>query len=140
LIRSISIIGKTAVQNQGETQRKRSATDTTTQKDSNRASSSLLVPCLFPVNPTMPNTPTPTPANPRILALFDVDGTLTIPRGEVTADMMTFLKDLSAHITVGIVGGKQFLTNTRCCCCSALPLLLLCTTVAAALYYRCCCS
>lgn len=46
-----------------------------------------------------------TPENPRILALFDVDGTLTIPRGEVTEAMMQFMKDLSQKITVGIVGG-----------------------------------
>ena len=48
-----------------------------------------------------------TPANPRILALFDVDGTLTIPRGEITEDMMSFMKDLSKKITVGIVGGES---------------------------------
>lgn len=47
-----------------------------------------------------------TPEKPRILALFDVDGTLTIPRGEVTPEMMAFMKDLSKKITVGIVGGK----------------------------------
>lgn len=48
-----------------------------------------------------------TPEKPRIIALFDVDGTLTIPRGEVTLDMMTFMKDLSKKITVGIVGGSD---------------------------------
>ena len=48
-----------------------------------------------------------TPENPRIIALFDVDGTLTIPRGEVTPDMMQFMKDLSKKITVGIVGGSD---------------------------------
>jgi phosphomannomutase len=48
-----------------------------------------------------------TPEKPRILALFDVDGTLTIPRGEVTSEMMTFLKALSDKITVGIVGGSD---------------------------------
>jgi len=47
------------------------------------------------------------PENPRIIALFDVDGTLTIPRGEVTEPMMTFMKDLSKKITVGIVGGSD---------------------------------
>ena len=46
------------------------------------------------------------PANPRILALFDVDGTLTIPRGVITPDMMNFMKALGEKITVGIVGGK----------------------------------
>ena len=47
-----------------------------------------------------------TPEKPRIIALFDVDGTLTIPRGEVTPEMMNFMKELSKKITVGIVGGK----------------------------------
>lgn len=47
------------------------------------------------------------PTNPRIIALFDVDGTLTIPRGEVTPDMMAFMKELSTKITVGIVGGSD---------------------------------
>jgi phosphomannomutase len=46
------------------------------------------------------------PENPRILALFDVDGTLSIPRGEITVEMMAFVKELSKKITVGIVGGK----------------------------------
>lgn len=49
---------------------------------------------------------TSTIENPRILALFDVDGTLTIPRGEVTDEMMAFMKELSKKITVGIVGGS----------------------------------
>jgi len=47
------------------------------------------------------------PANPRTIALFDVDGTLTIPRGEITESMMAFMKDLSTKITVGIVGGSD---------------------------------
>jgi phosphomannomutase len=46
-----------------------------------------------------------TPEKPRILALFDVDGTLTIPRGEITESMLDFMKELSKKITVGIVGG-----------------------------------
>jgi phosphomannomutase len=49
----------------------------------------------------------PTPENPRIAALFDVDGTLTIPRGEVTRDTMETLKELRKKITVGIVGGSD---------------------------------
>lgn len=47
------------------------------------------------------------PINPRIIALFDVDGTLTIPRGEITPEMMSFMRKLSEHITVGIVGGSD---------------------------------
>jgi phosphomannomutase len=50
---------------------------------------------------------TATPENPRIIALFDVDGTLTIPRGEITPDMLSFMKNLSTKITVGIVGGSD---------------------------------
>jgi len=49
----------------------------------------------------------PTPENPRIIALFDVDGTLTIPRGEVEEAMMDVLKSLRQKITVGIVGGSD---------------------------------
>lgn len=47
------------------------------------------------------------PENPRIMALFDVDGTLTVPRGEVTPDMLNFLRELSKKVTVGIVGGSD---------------------------------
>lgn len=47
------------------------------------------------------------PANPRIIALFDVDGTLTVPRGEITPEMLEFMKTLSTKITVGIVGGSD---------------------------------
>ncbi|KAL3917315.1 MAG: hypothetical protein SGILL_004770 [Bacillariaceae sp.] len=49
----------------------------------------------------------PAPEKPRIAALFDVDGTLTIPRGEVKDDMMDTLKELRKKITVGIVGGSD---------------------------------
>ena len=41
------------------------------------------------------------------IVLFDVDGTLTIPRGEVEEDMMDVLKNLRKKITVGIVGGSD---------------------------------
>ena len=46
------------------------------------------------------------PKNPRILALFDVDGTLTVPRGKVIPSMMEFLIELSKEVTVGIIGGR----------------------------------
>ena len=52
-------------------------------------------------------TTLPTPEKPRIAALFDVDGTLTIPRGEVEDNMMNTLKELRKKITVGIVGGSD---------------------------------
>jgi hydroxymethylpyrimidine pyrophosphatase-like HAD family hydrolase len=57
---------------------------------------------------------TAAPEKPRILALFDVDGTLTLPRGEVTPEMMAFMQDLSKKITVGIVGGKSSLYYVSC--------------------------
>jgi phosphomannomutase len=47
------------------------------------------------------------PENPRILALFDVDGTLTIPRGEITHDVMAFMRELKQKVTIGIVGGTS---------------------------------
>lgn len=47
------------------------------------------------------------PENPRIIALFDVDGTLTIPRGEITSSMMDFMLKLKQKITIGIVGGSD---------------------------------
>jgi len=53
------------------------------------------------------NMTLPIPENPRIIVLFDVDGTLTIPRGEVKTDMLDTLKKLREKITVGIVGGSD---------------------------------
>lgn len=47
------------------------------------------------------------PENPRIIALFDVDGTLTIPRGEITPEMMAFMRALGQKVTIGIVGGSD---------------------------------
>lgn len=49
----------------------------------------------------------PVPENPRIIALFDVDGTLTIPRGEITTEMFDCLKELRTKITIGTVGGSD---------------------------------
>jgi HAD superfamily hydrolase (TIGR01484 family) len=43
----------------------------------------------------------------KILALFDVDGTLTAARKEVTPDMKEFLTQLRTKVTVGIVGGSD---------------------------------
>lgn len=43
-----------------------------------------------------------------ILCLFDVDGTLTLPRQKVTKEMTQFIKDLQNKITVGVVGGSDF--------------------------------
>jgi phosphomannomutase len=55
----------------------------------------------------MSSSESESPKNPRIIALFDVDGTLTIPRGEITPTMMDFMVKLKQQITVGIVGGSD---------------------------------
>ena len=48
-------------------------------------------------------------ANQRIICLFDVDGTLTMPRLKVKENMVDFLTSLRANkCKVGIVGGSDF--------------------------------
>jgi len=41
------------------------------------------------------------------ILLFDVDGTLTIPRGRIDEEMLAFMDDLTQRVTVGIVGGSD---------------------------------
>eukprot|EP00741_Cyanophora_paradoxa_P016056 tig00000042_g15501.t1 len=43
----------------------------------------------------------------KIIALFDIDGTLTKPRNAITPEMKAFMQELRKHITVGIVGGSD---------------------------------
>ena len=43
----------------------------------------------------------------RTLVLFDVDGTLTAPREEVTKVMKDYLMSLKERVVVGIVGGSD---------------------------------
>ncbi|CAM9844656.1 unnamed protein product, partial [Hapterophycus canaliculatus] len=45
--------------------------------------------------------------NPRIIALFDVDGTLTAARKVLLPDMVEFMAKLRKEITVGVVGGSD---------------------------------
>ena len=47
------------------------------------------------------------PKNPRVLALFDVDGTLTEPRKVVSPETLVFLKELREKIAIGVVGGSD---------------------------------
>lgn len=47
-------------------------------------------------------------SNKRTLALFDIDGTLTPARGEQSAEIRSFMKQLRSKITVGVVGGSDF--------------------------------
>ena len=47
------------------------------------------------------------PKNTRVLALFDVDGTLTEPRKVVSPETLTFLKELREKIAIGVVGGSS---------------------------------
>ncbi len=41
------------------------------------------------------------------IVLFDVDGTLTIPRNMVKKNMLDFLQELNTKVDVGIVGGSD---------------------------------
>jgi len=43
----------------------------------------------------------------RSIVLFDVDGTLTIPRQKIKPEMITFLEELHSHVDIGIVGGSD---------------------------------
>lgn len=43
----------------------------------------------------------------RTIALFDVDGTLTIPRNKVSQEMLSFLHRLHEVVDIGIVGGSD---------------------------------
>lgn len=45
--------------------------------------------------------------NSKILALFDVDGTLTVPRKNIEAEMEEFMEELRSAIHVGVVGGSD---------------------------------
>jgi len=47
------------------------------------------------------------PRDARKIVLFDVDGTLTIPRGEATPEMKEFMNQLKEKLVVGIVGGSD---------------------------------
>ncbi|KAK3141115.1 hypothetical protein QOZ80_4BG0329750 [Eleusine coracana subsp. coracana] len=51
--------------------------------------------------------------NAGVLALFDVDGTLTAPRKDVTPEMLEFMKQLRQHVTVGVVGGSDLVKITE---------------------------
>ncbi|KAL8111344.1 phosphomannomutase isoform X1 [Apium graveolens] len=42
-----------------------------------------------------------------IIALFDVDGTLTAPRKAVTLKMLQFMKELGKVVKIGVVGGSD---------------------------------
>ena len=48
------------------------------------------------------------PASKRTLALFDVDGTLTPARLKITPEMKAFLQELRKTISIGVVGGSDF--------------------------------
>lgn len=46
-------------------------------------------------------------AKKRTIALFDVDGTLTVPRKTADAKTLSFLQELRKYVKVGIVGGSD---------------------------------
>jgi phosphomannomutase len=45
--------------------------------------------------------------NNHILALFDVDGTLTEPRKRITPEMKNYMKSLASIVNVGVIGGSD---------------------------------
>lgn len=47
------------------------------------------------------------PTRENTLVLFDVDGTLTVPRKEADPSMITYLAELRKKVTIGIVGGSD---------------------------------
>ena len=42
-----------------------------------------------------------------VIVLFDVDGTLTVPRNKADASMTQFLHQLRQEVTIGVVGGSD---------------------------------
>mmetsp|Transcript_4073 Transcript_4073/g.11505 ORF Transcript_4073/g.11505 Transcript_4073/m.11505 type:complete len:253 (+) Transcript_4073:158-916(+) len=47
------------------------------------------------------------PEKPGTIALFDVDGTLTVPRKKADQEMLDFIAELKEKVNVGIVGGSD---------------------------------
>jgi phosphomannomutase len=47
------------------------------------------------------------PQMSKVLVLFDVDGTLTLPREKASGEMHAFLQLLRKRVAVGIVGGSD---------------------------------
>ncbi|EFJ52976.1 hypothetical protein VOLCADRAFT_109528 [Volvox carteri f. nagariensis] len=46
-------------------------------------------------------------AEKKVIAMFDVDGTLTAPRKTATKEMLEFMQELRKRVKVGIVGGSD---------------------------------
>lgn len=58
--------------------------------------------------PTMSNVPSfAERKQPGVLCLFDVDGTLTPARQQVSDEMLDVLKALREHVAIGFVGGSD---------------------------------
>lgn len=62
-----------------------------------------------PLCPTTMTAPVPFSERkkPGILCLFDVDGTLTPARQQVSEEMLATLKELRDHVAIGFVGGSD---------------------------------
>jgi len=59
----------------------------------------------------------------KVIALFDVDGTLTVPRKAITQEMHDFMQELQKHVSVGIVGGSDYKKITeQLGACSDVPI------------------
>jgi len=57
--------------------------------------------------PRLARTVSKMPKNARVLALFDVDGTLTEPRKVVSPETVAFIAALREKIAIGVVGGSD---------------------------------
>lgn len=59
------------------------------------------------IKSTASNSPKMGNRKPGVIALFDVDGTLTLPRKNASKAMLDFLQDLRQVVAVGVVGGSD---------------------------------
>ncbi|KAI9074162.1 hypothetical protein K1719_043877 [Acacia pycnantha] len=50
---------------------------------------------------------------PGLIALFDVDGTLTAPTKVVAPEMLKFMQELRKVVTVGVVGGSDLVKISK---------------------------
>ncbi|KAG9237098.1 eukaryotic phosphomannomutase [Amylocarpus encephaloides] len=59
------------------------------------------------------------------ICLFDVDGTLTVPRGDVTPEILTLLSALRKKVAIGFVGGSDLAKQQEQLSTTAIPVTTL---------------
>lgn len=60
-----------------------------------------------PATTRKPPVPRAKRPKPRVLCLFDVDGTLTAARKQATPEVIAFLEQLRATVCIGMIGGSD---------------------------------